>query len=145
MIRIFFLNFFLNFFSQVSVLRTVVVAKLLVSGILFSISLIFVVKTVVVTKPLVSGVFLSTSLIFFFSKFYLSVLYWYMWIKVVASGIFFSKLFTFVFSVLDFLFLTTSFYLLYNITFSSLQEQLLIYQHLNHVLLFLNYTNLLKY
>ena len=50
--------------------------------------------------------FLSTSTIFF-SKFSLSVLYGYMWINVVASGVFFSKQFTFVFSVLNFVFLTT--------------------------------------
>ena len=34
--------------------------------------------------------------------------YWFMWNKVVASGVFFSKLITFVLSVLSFVFLTTS-------------------------------------
>ena len=69
--------------------------------------LILVSKTVVVTKPLESGLFLSTSPIFF-SKLCLPALYWFMWIKVVASGISFSKLFTFAFSVINFVFLTTS-------------------------------------
>ena len=81
-------------------------SKLLVPGILFSTSPIFVFKTVAVIKPLARGIFLSTSL-FFLSKFCLSVLYWFMWIKAVPSGIFLSKLFTFVFSV-EFVFLITS-------------------------------------
>ena len=34
--------------------------------------------------------------------------YWFMWNKVVASGVFFSKLITFILSVLSFVFLTTS-------------------------------------
>ena len=106
-----------------------VVTKLLVSGILSSKSLIFVFKTVAVTKSLVSGIFLSTSPIFF-SRFYLSVMYWFMWNNVVASGIF-SKLFTFVISELDFVFLTI-------LTFIG---TVLVYQNLNHLLLFLNYSN----
>ena len=73
----------------------------------FSTSLSFVFKTNVVNKLLVSGIFLSTYSIFS-PKFYLSVLYWFMLIYVVASGISFSKLFTFAFSVLNFVFLTTS-------------------------------------
>ena len=98
-----------NLFSSslIFVFKTVVVTKPLILKILISSSLIFVFKTVVVTKPFVSGVFYQY-IQFFFSKFCLSVLYWFMWINVVASGIFFSKLFTFVFSVLNFVFLTTS-------------------------------------
>ena len=44
-------------------LRTVVVTKLLASGILFWTSLIFLFTTVVVTKSMVSGIILSTSLL----------------------------------------------------------------------------------
>ena len=44
----------------------------------------------------------------FFCKFCLLVLNYFMWIKVVASEIVLSKLFTLVFSVLNFVFLTTS-------------------------------------
>ena len=36
------------------------------------------------------------------------MLYWFIWINEVVSGAFFSKLFIFVFSVLNFVFLTTS-------------------------------------
>ena len=75
--------------------------------IFFSTSLSFIFKTNVVNKLLVSGIFLSAYSIFS-PKFYLSVLYWFMLIYVVAPGISFSKLFTFAFSVLNFVFLTTS-------------------------------------
>ena len=61
----------------------------------------FVLKTVVVTKPL-TGIFLSITLIFF-SKFCLSVFYWFMWFKVVSSGLFFSRLLGFVFLQLGYL------------------------------------------
>ena len=43
-----------------------------------------------------------------FSKLCLSVLYWFMGIKKIASGMFFSKLLTFELSLLNFEFLTTS-------------------------------------
>ena len=91
--------------SPILALRTVVVTKLVVSGISFSTSLIYLSKTVLVTKPLVFGNVHQH--LYFFSKFCLSMLYWFRWTKVVASGIFFSKLSTFVFSVLNFFFLTT--------------------------------------
>ena len=113
--------------SLIFVSEAVVVNKLLVSGILFSTSLLFAFKTVVDTRPLVSSTLLSTSPIFL-SKFSLPVLYWFMWIRVVASGFFFSK-FNFVFSV----FLTTP--------LSTKSLNVLIYQHLNHLLLILNYSN----
>ena len=73
---------------------------------MFTISAIFVLRTVVVIKPLMSGIFYS-NVEFFFSKFCLSVLYWFVWTKVHASGILLSQLFTFVFSFLNFLFLAT--------------------------------------
>ena len=98
-------NFTLNFTNFA--FKTFVVTKPLVFGILFWTSQIFVFKTVVVTKPLLSGTFLSTFPMLF-SKFCLSVLYWFMRNKVVTSGIFFSKLFTFVCRLLNFVFLTTS-------------------------------------
>ena len=47
-------NFILNFFIFVS--RTVLVTKLVTLGILSSTSLIFVLRTAVVAKPLISGV-----------------------------------------------------------------------------------------
>ena len=56
-------------------------------------------------------------------------------VNVVASGILFSKSFTFVFSVLNFVYLTISLSTT-SLIFSGLQEQFLIYQHLNHLLLF---------
>ena len=67
----------------------------------------FVFKTVLVTKPLVSDIFYQ-DFQFFLSKFCLSVLHWLIWTNVVGSGIFFSKLFNFVFNVLNFAFSTTS-------------------------------------
>ena len=67
----------------------------------------FVLKTVLVTKPLVSDIFYQ-DFQFFLSKFCLSVLHWLIWTNVVGSGIFFSKLFNFVFNVLNFAFSTTS-------------------------------------
>ena len=51
--------------SLVYIFKTVVVTKLLVSGILFSIFLNFVFKTAGVTKPFVSEILLPTSSIFF--------------------------------------------------------------------------------
>ena len=92
---------------RIFVLRIVVVTKLLVSSILLLTWLTVLFKTIVIAKSLVSGIFLSTSSICF-PKFCLSALYWFLWIKVFASGIFSSKLFTFVFSLLNFVFLTTS-------------------------------------
>ena len=83
-----------------------VATKLLVRGILFLTYLISVLK-IVVTKPLAPRILLSTSSTFF-SKFYLSVLYIFMSIKIAASGILFCKLFTFIFSLLNFVLLTTS-------------------------------------
>ena len=76
-------------------------------SILLSTSLIFVFETVVVTEPLVSSIF-NQYLQFVFSKFCLSVLYWSIWIRNYPSGVFFSKLFIFVFSVLSVAFLATS-------------------------------------
>ena len=128
-------NFVLNF-SNICIKKS---TKLLVSGILFSAWLIFAFETFLVTKLLMSGIILSTAPIFF-SKLCLSVLYWFMWIKVIAAGILLSKLFTLVPGVLDYLFLTTSLSTA-SFNFSSLQEQFLIYQHPNHLLLLLNYWN----
>ena len=70
-------------------------------------------------------------------------------IKVIVSGlsknrIFFSKLFAFAFIALYFVFLTTSLSTTLLI-FLNLQEQSLIYQDLNHLLLFLNYLNWLEH
>ena len=124
--------------SAVLVLRTVVVTKLLVSGILFSTSLIFIFKTVVVTKPVASRIFYQH--LHFFSNFCLSILFWLVWIKVVPSEMFLSKLFTFVYSVSSLVFLTTSLSISLLIFFKS-KETVLNYQHLNHLLLFLNYLN----
>ena len=124
--------------SAVLVLRTVVVTKLLVSGILFSTSLIFIFKTVVVTKPVASRIFYQH--LHFFSNFCLSILFWLVWIKVVPSEMFLSKLFTFVYSVSNLVFLTTSLSISLLIFFKS-KETVLNYQHLNHLLLFLNYLN----
>ena len=84
-------------FSADNLLNPWAVIYLELSGILFLTSLIFVFKTAVVTKPLV-----SRSLIFF-SRFFLPVLYWFMWIKVVSSGNCFSYIL-----VLNSVFLTTS-------------------------------------
>ena len=95
--------------SPIFVLRTAVVTKLpSILNFFCSTSLTLIFKTIVVTKRLVSGIFLSTSPISF-CKFCLPVLYWFMWIKVVASEFSFldylvSKLITFVFSVLNFVF-----------------------------------------
>ena len=75
-------------FSVINLLNSGLVIHLLLLGILLSTSLIYVFKTLEVTKPLVSGVFLTTSPIFF-AKFCLLVFYWFMYINVVASGIFF--------------------------------------------------------
>ena len=44
-------------YSEIFIIRIVVINKLLVSGFLFSTSLISVFKTVVLPKPLVSGIF----------------------------------------------------------------------------------------
>ena len=57
-----------------------------------------------------------------------------MWIKVVASGIFLSNLFAFVFSVLNFLFWTTVLFTT-SLFYSNLQEPFSTYQHVNHPLL----------
>ena len=92
--------------SLIFILRTFVVTKLLVSAILFLTFLEFVFKTVVATKQLVDDVSLATPSIFF-SEFSLFVLYWFTWVKVVASSIFWFKLFIIVFSVLNLIFLTT--------------------------------------
>ena len=104
-------------------------------GILLLISLIFVLRTVLVTKLLPAVFFLSTSSAFF-SKFCLSMFYWLMWIKVV-----FSNLFTFILSVLYFVFLTTSLFT----TSLNIFESLGTFEHLNHLLLFLNYSHQLNY
>ena len=125
-------NFILNFTNFC--VKNICSPKLLVSGILFTTSLIFEFEAFVVTYLVF---FLSISLIFFL-KFCLSVLYWFMWVQVVGWEIFISKLFTFFFSVLNFLlnvFLTTH-YLLHHLIFSSLQEQFSICQHLNHQFFF---------
>ena len=68
----------------------------------------FLTLTVAVTNPLASGIFYQ-HLQFFFSKYYLSALYWLMRITVVESGTFLSNLYTFIFSVLNFVFFTTWF------------------------------------
>ena len=57
---------------------------------------------------------------------------------------FFPKLLTFVPSVLN-LYVLKLHYLLHDLIFSSLQENFSIYQLLNHLLLFLNYSNLLEH
>ena len=80
--------------------------KPLTLGILFSASLIFVLKTIAITNPLTYGIFLLTSSIFF-SKFWLLVFYWFMQTKVISTGIFFSKLPTWVFRLLYFGFFST--------------------------------------
>ena len=75
-------------FLVAKLLTSWVVLFLELSGILFSTSLMFVFKTVVVVHLITCiWYFLSTSP-FFFPKFCLSMLYLSMWIKVVASGIF---------------------------------------------------------
>ena len=76
-------------------------------GILLSTALIFVLITIVVTKKIISGILSSTSPMLS-CKFYLSVFYWFIWIKLETSANFFSKLFTFVFIVPNTIFLTTS-------------------------------------
>ena len=88
-------NFILSF---TNILSRTVVANSLVSGIWFSISPIIMLRIAVVAKPLMSGILFSIFPIFF-SNFRLSLFYWLVWIKVYASGIFFSKLFNFVFGV----------------------------------------------
>ena len=87
------------------VFKTFVVTKLLVFAILFSISLIFVFETVVVTKPLISGIFYQHLQFSCLNCVYLCCIE-LCELNVVASGIFFSKLYTFVYSVLRFVFLT---------------------------------------
>ena len=75
-------------FLVAKLLTSWVVLFLELSGILFSTLLMFVFKTVVVVHLITCiWYFLSTSP-FFFPKFCLSMLYLSMWIKVVASGIF---------------------------------------------------------
>ena len=74
-------------FSAVNLLYSAVL-YLAWSGILFSASLIVVFKTVVVLNHLYL-VFFYQHLQLFFSKFCLSVSYWFVWISAVASGIFF--------------------------------------------------------
>ena len=75
-------------FLVAKLLTSWVVLFLELSGILFSTSLMFVFKTVVVVHLITCiWYFLSTSP-FFFPKFCLSMLYLSMWIKVVASRIF---------------------------------------------------------
>ena len=75
-------------FLVAKLLTSWVVLFLELSGILFSTSLMFVFKTVVVVHLITCiWYFLSISP-FFFPKFCLSMLYLSMWIKVVASGIF---------------------------------------------------------
>ena len=69
---------------------------------LFSTSLILIFKTVVVTNRLVSGTFFYQHLQFY------AYLCCTELCELITSEIFFSKLFTFVFGVLNFVFLTTS-------------------------------------
>ena len=102
--------------------------KPLTLEILFSASLIFVLKTVAITNPLTYGIFLLTSSIFF-SKFWLLVLYWFMQTKVISTGIFFSKLPTWVFRLLYFGFFQHS-YLLHHFIFANQKEQISTQQHL---------------
>ena len=120
------MKYFFAFFHILELL-SIFLSKSLTNGILFSISLSFVFKTVAVTEPLISDIFLLASLIFF-SKICWSLLYWFMRNKERASGTLFSKLFTFAFSFSK---------RLYSL---NLQERS-IYQDLNYVLLFLNYSN----
>ena len=84
--------------SPIFVLGTAVITKILTSGILLSTSPILIFKTVAVTKPLRQVIFVKT---------YNSVLYWFMWINIVTSGFFFSKLFIFIFSVFNYVVWTT--------------------------------------
>ena len=103
----------------------------LLTGILFLTLLIFVLRTVVVLLNCsFLGFFINIPQFFFF-KFWLSVLHWLLWIKVVAAGFFLSNLFTFVSEcwILCFLQLHSP---LDHLIFSSLQEQFLTHQHLNH-------------
>ena len=86
------------------VFKTVVVTKLVVSDILFSTSAIFVFKTVVVTKSLVSGIFYQNLEFFSLNCVNCAVLNYVN----ESSCIFFSTLFTFILSVLNSVFLTTS-------------------------------------
>ena len=112
-------------------------------GILFSVSLYFLLRIVLVTNPLTS-VILINIFKFFLPKFQLCVLYWLMWIRLMASEIFFSKLFTFVFSVLNFVFFIT-FYLIHHLIILTLEKQFSSHQHIIHLLLLLNYLNQLKH
>ena len=61
-----------------------------------------------------------------------------------ASEIYFSKLFTFVFSVLNFVFFIT-FYLIHHLIILTLEKQFSSHQHIIHLLLLLNYLNQLKH
>ena len=70
--------------SEIFIIRTVVITKLLVSGFLFSTSLISVFKTVVIPKPLVSGIFFL-NISNFSLQICLSEFYWFMWSKVAAK------------------------------------------------------------
>ena len=112
-------------------------------GILFSVSLYFLLRIVLVTNPLTSIIFINIFK-FFLPKFQFCVLYWLMWIRVMASEIFFSKLFTFVFSVLNFVFFIT-FYLIHHLIILTLEKQFSSHQHIIHLLLLLNYLNQLKH
>ena len=120
--------------SPIFILRTAVVANWLTSGIWFLASSIFILRTAVIFKPIMLGILFSTSL--FFLKFCFSVFYWFVWIKVQVSGIFFTKLFTFVFSVL-YIFFLSSFYPPHHLNFLNLWEQFPTNQDLIYLLLFL--------
>lgn len=105
--------------SPIFILRKLVVTKLFRSDILFSTCPIFALTTVVVDKPLTSGIFFHKKYPIFSSKFFLSVFYWFFSIKVAVSEIYFSKLFTFVFRLLNFVFLTPSLLTISLISFIS--------------------------
>ena len=93
----------------------------------------------VVIKLLTSGNFYQ-HLHFFSPHFRLSVLYWLIQIKLITSVVFLCNLFTSVFSVLNVVFLTICLSTA-SLHFSNLHKQFLIYEHLNHLLLFLYYSN----
>ena len=96
--------------SLIFVFKTILVCKLLASVTFFSISLTFVFTTVLVIKPLASGIIYQHLQFFSLNFDYLCCIYLYD--KVVAPGIYFSKSLTFVFPVLNFVFLKTSLFIL---------------------------------
>ena len=82
--------------------KTVFLTKALTLRVLFSTSLIFVSKTVVVNKPVRSGTLFVTSRTYFLQIFVICIVMNCL-NQSRQSGILFPKLFTFVFSVLNFL------------------------------------------